>query len=99
MTPLDTELTWYTSHSTFSNPGPRAAMLDAVPNHLAAMREAVTPLVFHYGGDGDWAENGIAPERIVGCCRDFTLLFVSLARYHGIPARSRVGFATYFFRG
>ncbi|WP_410621971.1 hypothetical protein [Amycolatopsis sp. cmx-8-4] len=25
-------------------------------------------------------------SRIVGCCRDFTLLFVSLARHHGIPA-------------
>lgn len=34
-------------------------------------------------------------ERIVGCCRDFTLLFVSMARHHGIPARSRVGFAGY----
>ncbi|MEU4761883.1 transglutaminase-like domain-containing protein [Actinosynnema sp. NPDC023794] len=34
-------------------------------------------------------------ERIVGCCRDFTLLFVSMARHHGVPARSRVGFAGY----
>src|ERR1700744_6198426 len=34
-------------------------------------------------------------DRVVGCCRDVTLLFVSLARHHGIPARSRVGFATY----
>jgi hypothetical protein len=34
-------------------------------------------------------------NRIVGCCRDVTLLFVTLARHHGIPARSRVGFATY----
>jgi hypothetical protein len=34
-------------------------------------------------------------ERIVGCCRDFTLLFVSMLRHHGIPARSRVGFAGY----
>ncbi|WP_158853722.1 transglutaminase-like domain-containing protein [Saccharothrix deserti] len=34
-------------------------------------------------------------ERIVGCCRDFTLLFVAMARHHGIPARSRVGFAGY----
>lgn len=125
-------LGYYTTHSPFSDPGARGAMLDHIPRDLAAMRDAVTPLVFHYRGDGDWAENGIAAERIaeidlryadamlgrigelsdaplgaareprermVGCCRDFTLLFVSLARHHGIPARSRVGFATYFFTG
>lgn len=34
-------------------------------------------------------------ERILGCCRDFTLLYVTLARHHGIPARMRVGFANY----
>lgn len=38
-------------------------------------------------------------ERILGCCRDFTLLFVSLARSAGLPARSRVGFADYFDDG
>lgn len=38
-------------------------------------------------------------ERIVGCCRDFTLLFVSMARHHGVPARSRVGFAGYLAPG
>lgn len=128
----DTALSYYAAQSTFSDPGERAAMLEHVPADLAAMRAAITPLVFHYRGDGDWAENGITPERIaevdlryadamlgtlaelsgaplgetrvprermVGCCRDFTLLFVSLARHHGIPARSRVGFATYFFTG
>lgn len=122
----------YAAHSPFSDPGDRAGMLDPVSADLAAMRAAITPLVFHYRGDGDWPEHGISPERIaevdlryadamlgriaelsgaplgeareprermVGCCRDFTLLFVSLARHHGIPARSRVGFATYFFRG
>jgi hypothetical protein len=35
-------------------------------------------------------------ERLVGCCRDTTLLFVAALRQKGIPARSRVGFATYF---
>lgn len=38
-------------------------------------------------------------ERLVGCCRDFTLLFVAMARHHGIPARSRVGFARYLVAG
>jgi hypothetical protein len=37
------------------------------------------------------------PERrFVGCCRDFATLFCSMARYHGIPTRTRAGFATYF---
>lgn len=35
-------------------------------------------------------------ERVAGCCRDFTLLTVAALRQHGVPARSRVGFASYF---
>ena len=38
-------------------------------------------------------------ERFVGCCRDFTVLAVAALRHHGIPARSRVGFANYFGDG
>lgn len=38
-------------------------------------------------------------DRLVGCCRDFTLLFVAMARHHGIPARARVGFARYLVPG
>src|SRR5881409_2320056 len=37
------------------------------------------------------------PERrLVGCCRDFTVLLCAMARHHGIPIRARVGFARYF---
>jgi Transglutaminase-like superfamily len=38
-------------------------------------------------------------ERIQGCCRDHTLFCVGALRQHGIPARSRVGFASYFKPG
>jgi hypothetical protein len=38
-------------------------------------------------------------ERIAGCCRDFAVLFVAMARHNGIPARVRVGYATYFQPG
>ena len=38
-------------------------------------------------------------DRIVGCCRDYTLLMVSALRHKGIPARSRVGFSSYFAPG
>jgi hypothetical protein len=38
-------------------------------------------------------------DRVLGCCRDFTLLTVAALRAQGIPARSRVGFAAYFEPG
>jgi hypothetical protein len=38
-------------------------------------------------------------DQILGCCRDSTLLYVTLLRHHGIPARSRVGFAGYLMPG
>jgi hypothetical protein len=40
-----------------------------------------------------------AEQRIVGCCRDFTLLTVAALRAKGVPARSRVGFADYLDEG
>lgn len=36
-------------------------------------------------------------KRIVGSCRDYSTLFCSILRHHGIPARTRVAFATYYF--
>ncbi|MBO3086509.1 transglutaminase-like domain-containing protein [Cellulomonas fengjieae] len=38
-------------------------------------------------------------QQIAGCCRDHTLVAVAVLREHGIPARSRVGFAAYFRPG
>jgi hypothetical protein len=38
-------------------------------------------------------------DRVQGCCRDHTLLCVATLRQHGVPARSRVGFAGYFVDG
>ncbi len=126
------ELAFHTTHSPFSDPGAHAALLENVAPTLAAIRDAAHPLVFHYRGGGNWAENGIAPDRIaeadlryadamlgrlgeladlplgsdraphqriVGCCRDFALLAVSLCRQLGIPARSRTGFVSYFMPG
>jgi hypothetical protein len=34
-------------------------------------------------------------KRLVGCCRDFATLLVAVLRERGVPARTRVGFATY----
>lgn len=47
----------------------------------------------------DLAEARPAAERVVGVCRHFTLLHVAMLRSHGIPARARCGFATYFESG
>jgi len=41
-------------------------------------------------------EERVVTERVQGCCRDHTLFCVGVLRQHGIPARSRVGFAGYF---
>ncbi len=35
-------------------------------------------------------------KRLVGNCRDFSLLLVSLLRHQGVPARARCGFGSYF---
>jgi hypothetical protein len=48
---------------------------------------------------GDLAHPRPVPEQVAGCCRDHTLFCVGVLRQHGIPARSRVGFASYFEDG
>lgn len=127
-----TELAYYSNHSVFTDPGRFAGLWDQIDPSIPAMKAAIQPLLFHYRAHGDWAENGIAEDRIVevdlryadsmldridelspivpaedripanrmiGCCRDWALLFVSLARHHGFAVRSRVGFANYFADG
>ncbi len=56
--------------------------------------------------DLDHARNGTAlidpraaSDRVAGCCRDHSLLAVGVLREHGVPARTRVGFAGYFTAG
>lgn len=45
---------------------------------------------------GSLTESRRANQRLVGCCRDFTVLFLTMARARQVPARARVGFASYF---
>lgn len=40
-----------------------------------------------------------ATSRLQGCCRDHSLLAVSALRQHGVPARTRIGFAPYLAPG
>jgi len=37
--------------------------------------------------------------RLVGNCRDFSMLLAALLHVHGVPARARCGFGTYFIPG
>jgi hypothetical protein len=50
-------------------------------------------------GEPSLARDRAPADRVVGCCRDATVLFVALARQKGFAARARVGFASYFTPG
>ena len=50
-------------------------------------------------GEPTLTRNRPAADRVVGCCRDATVLFLAMARHKGIPARARVGFAAYIVPG
>lgn len=51
------------------------------------------------GGSKGLDSERSADERTVGCCRDSSLLLVSILRHKGIPARLRIGHAAYFMEG
>jgi len=52
------------------------------------------------GRDGAPLDVARPPERrFIGICRDYSLLACAALRHHSIPARLRVGFATYFKPG
>ncbi len=61
-----------------------------VPKMLARIREL---------DNRSLTEERPPEKRLVGCCRDFATLFCSMARYRGIPTRTRIGFAAYFNPG
>jgi hypothetical protein len=49
--------------------------------------------------DRPLSEHRPPEKRLVGNCRDFSVLLVSILRHQGIPARARCGFGAYFFPG
>lgn len=125
---MNPDVAAYARHTTFTEPGPHAALLATVPADPDRAADAVSGLVVHYTASG----LAFAPERLeqvddrwvtrtlgrlaaaspepldrgreagtcaVGCCRDFSLLFVAAMRAHGVPARTRLGFAPYIPTG
>lgn len=49
--------------------------------------------------DRPLAEARPPEQRVIGICRHFAVLMTALLRRHGVPARARCGFATYFQPG
>jgi hypothetical protein len=45
------------------------------------------------------SETRLPEARFVGNCRDYTVLFCSMLRHQGVPARARCGFGGYFLPG
>jgi hypothetical protein len=127
-----TEREFYTTHSTNSNPGKYAHLLENLPADYAGVSRVVQGLIYHYMA-GQYIYGYCPPQermaeidtrfmermlgrimeldsrplseprafekRLVGCCRDFSLLTCAILRQHGIPARLRYGFGSYFVSG
>ena len=55
---------FWAAQSLVTEPGPAAVAIDRLPSDLGALRAASQQLVFHYWADGEYAANGIEPERI-----------------------------------
>ena len=64
------------------------------------IRSAATILERVFAIDGrPISETRPLESRIVGTCRNFTVVMVAMLRARGIPARARCGFGTYFVDG
>ena len=72
---------------------PEARMAEIDSRHAETMLDRLAALA-----DQPLTEPRQPQERLVGCCRDFTVLFLAMARSLAIPARARVGFGSYFVR-
>ncbi|PRY60951.1 transglutaminase-like domain-containing protein [Glycomyces artemisiae] len=92
----------------YAEPGPLTKGAKELPSDIRELLAAVQDRLVHEPGHPDHptghlrrAEEILAhPDRpLLGSCRHFTLLVVVALRAHGIPARARCGFATYFVPG
>lgn len=81
----------YRGGDMFSHTIPEDRLPEVNTRHVSKMLARIREL------DGRPLAESRSPEkRLVGCCRDFATLFCAMARFHGIPTRTRIGFATYF---
>ncbi len=76
----------------------RASGIDFPPGRLAEIDSRWVERMLDADrsrSDAPLAEPRAESDRVVGCCRDATLLSCAMLRAKGVPARSRVGFADY----
>lgn len=90
---LHTAVTSAIVHYRAEEPTPEQE-LDIDARWVAAICDTVTQRF-----DGPLSTARPDAQKSGGCCRDHSLLAVAILREHGIPARSRVGFAHYFNDG
>jgi hypothetical protein len=85
---------YFADEAIFGWRPPRERIAEIDTRHVSAMLGRLAAL------DAAPLTEPRPPERrLVGCCRDFTVLLCAMARHRGIPARARVGFARYFSPG
>ncbi len=76
-------------------PNPPANRIGEIDcRYLRAMLDRILEL-----DDRPLTESRGSENRLVGCCRDHTVLTVSILRHKGIPARARYGASAYFEPG
>ncbi|MEU6246556.1 transglutaminase-like domain-containing protein [Glycomyces sp. NPDC047010] len=92
----------------YAEPGPLTKGANELPADIHDLLAAVQALLVHEPGNPDSPTGHLRsteeilthPLRpVLGSCRHFTLLVVAALRAHGVPARARCGFATYFLPG
>jgi len=66
-------------------------------SHIRPVSEMLDRILAHDGRR--LSEPRRLEDRVVGVCRDFTVLAVAILRTHGVPARARCGFGAYFISG
>ena len=62
--------------------------------HVASMLARIQEI-----DDGPLTVDRLLEKRLIGNCRDFTVLTCSVLRHKGVPARARCGFGAYFMQG
>ena len=84
----------HVTEAFYGYPLPEKRRAESHIRPVEAMLDAILAL------DGRPLDAARPPEtRLVGICRHFALLAVAMFRHHGVPARGRGGFGTYFNPG
>jgi hypothetical protein len=124
-------LTYYAHPGRMTDPGPYAALLDALPGDVPSLVKMLQGVMVHifwagsYGlelteerkaevnlrrvdkqlarltelDDRPLTEARPYERKLVGNCRDFSVMLAAILRHQGVPARARCGFGTYFIPG